>query len=149
MTKLKYSLPDCLVGKCNQKQYTKWLHRKAQAHVIRDRARNGKGSCTVAHYKAAIHDAVLTGGDRDFYTGEPLDWSLVSTFNNKAAKAGRSSYKKRFWMLPTVDHTLDDQGQQKFVICSWKLNDVKSDLALEEFHNLCEMVLKHRDRKKL
>jgi hypothetical protein len=148
MTKTKYRLPDCLKGKCDQPKYSKWLYRKARAHVIRDRERYGKVSCTIARYKAEIHDAVVNGGDRDFYTGEPLDWSLISTFDNNAAKAGRSAYKKKFWLLPTVDHTLDDQGRQKFVICSYKLNDAKGDLTHGEFHNVCEMVLKYRDRKK-
>jgi hypothetical protein len=147
MNKIKYPLPDCLMDKCDHAKYKRWLHRKAQAHVNRDRKRNGKASCTIAGYKAAIHDAVLAGGDRDFYTGEPLDWSLISTFENSAAKAGKSPYKKGFWMLPTVDHTFDEAGKQKFVICSWKLNDAKSDLSLEEFYDLCESVLRHRDAK--
>src|ERR1700735_542609 len=120
MKKSKYSLPPCLIGKCDEMKYTKWLHRKASAHVTRDRKRFGRTSCTVAGYKAAIHEAVKAGGDLDFYTGERLDWSLVSTFDNETAKAGRSRYKKSLWLLPTVDHTLDEQGKQKFVICSWK-----------------------------
>jgi hypothetical protein len=143
----KYPLPLCLAGKCDQVKYSKWLHRKASAHVTRDRKRNGRSSCTVAAYKAAIHEAVVAGGDRDFYTGEHLDWSLVSTFDNETAKAGRSIYKKSLWLLPTVDHGLDEHGKSKFVICSWKTNDAKSDLSLQEFHALCEMVLNYRDRK--
>jgi hypothetical protein len=100
--------------------------------------------CSVAQYKTQIHQAVARGGHLDFYTGEVLDWSLVSTFKNEEAKAGTGLYKKRFAMLPTVDHTVDENGKLKFVICSWKLNDAKSDLTLEEFYELCEKVLKNR-----
>jgi hypothetical protein len=145
MTAPKYPLPPCLTGKCDQKKYSKWLDRKANAHVVRDRKRHGQTSCTVAKYKLEIHEAVKAGGDRDFYTGEHLDWSLISTFDNDKAKAGRSIYNKLLWLLPTVDHTLDEHGKQKFVICSWKINDAKSDLSLQEFHALCEMVLNYRD----
>jgi hypothetical protein len=144
----KYSLPGCLKGKCETVKYSRWLLRKASAHVRRDRKRNGKDSCTVGGYRVRIHQAVMTGGDRDFYTGEPLDWSLIGKFENIAAKAGRSPYKKRFAMLPTVDHTFDEEGKPKFVICSWKVNDAKCDLTLEEFYELCEMVLKHRASKR-
>jgi hypothetical protein len=145
MRESKYPLPDCLRGKCAPAKYSRWLARKAQAHVRRDRKRNGKGSCTAARYKAEIHRAVLAGGDRDFYTGELLDWSIIGKFENDAAKAGRSPYKRAFWLLPTVDHTFDERGKQKFVICSWKVNDAKSDLTLKEFHELCESVLRYRD----
>ncbi|MCH7666911.1 MAG: hypothetical protein IH936_13415 [Acidobacteria bacterium] len=34
----------------------------------------------------AIHNAVLDGGDRDAYTGEKLDWSLISTYDNKGVQ---------------------------------------------------------------
>jgi hypothetical protein len=148
MKQPKYPLPDFLKDKCDQKKYSTWLHRKAQAHATRDRKRNRKRDCTVSRYKADIHNAVLSGGDRDFYTNELLDWSLISTFENDAARMGRSLYKKKFWLLPTVDHTFDERGEQKFVICSWKINDAKSDLTLEEFHALCETVLRNRDRKR-
>jgi hypothetical protein len=148
MSTAKYSLPDFLKGKCERAKYARWLHRKAQAHASRDRKRNGKRSCTVSLYKEQIHSAVVGGGDRDFYTGEPLDWTLISTFENIAAKSGRSLYKKAFELLPTVDHTFDDKGRQKFVICSWKINDAKSDLTLEEFYTLCETVLSYRNLKR-
>jgi hypothetical protein len=148
-SKAKYLLPDWLKSKCEQAKYSLWLHRRARAHVVRDRKRKGRNSCTVARYKAAIHAAVCAGGDRDFYTGEPLDWSRIGTFENVAAKSGRSSYKKQFALLPTIDHTFDERGEQKFVICSMKVNHAKGDLTLDEFHALCELVLKHRDHKKM
>jgi hypothetical protein len=140
----KYAMPDCLGGLCDGAAYARWLLRKARTHVKRDRRRNGKDSCAVGNYQTQIHEAVKNGGDRDFYTGEPLDWSLIGKYQNEEAKAGRSHHKKKFWMLPTVDHTFDEQGKSKFVICSWVVNDAKSDLTLSEFYSLCERVLRHR-----
>ncbi len=145
MSKSKYSLPECLGERCTQKQYTKWLERRAIAHIRRDKKRHEGGSIAIANYKEAIHKAVCAGGDKDFYTGAALDWSLISTYRNEGAKGGKKKYKKLFAHLPTVDHTLDEQGNLKFVICSWLVNDSKSDMTLAEFYALCESVLRHRD----
>lgn len=142
MSGLLYEVPECIRGQCSQAKYSKWLRAKASAHVRRDRKR--KRLCTVAIYKAAIHAAVECGGDLDHYTGEKLDWSLVSTFNNAAAVEGRVKYKKSFALLPTLDHTEDENGQPKFVMCSWRVNDMKSDMNEAEFFDLCERVLLHK-----
>lgn len=144
----KYSLPECLVGRCTQRVYTKWLQRKAVAHVRRDKKRQQGGSVTVSKYKEGIHNAVCSGGDKDFYTGEPLDWSIISKYRNEDSTAGKKKYKKQFAKLPSVDHALDEQGNLKFVICSWLVNDSKSDMTLAEFYSLCESVLRHREKLK-
>jgi hypothetical protein len=145
MSPLQYIVPDFLQGHCDQKKYSRWLQRKAAAHVKRDRKRDRE--CAVAQYKAAIHAAVCESQGKDFYTGELLDWSLVSTWNNDSAKIGRVTFKKSFALLPTIDHTLDEHGKSKFVICSWYVNDVKSDLTLPEFYRMCELALKYRDER--
>jgi hypothetical protein len=88
---MKYALTECIRAQCTQDKYSKWLHRKAVAHVRRDRKR--EKHCTVARYEAKIHAAVCESGDRDFYTGERLDWSLINTWDNESAKLGRSKYK--------------------------------------------------------
>lgn len=142
----KYSLPECLLGRCTQPQYTKWLQRRAVAHVRRDKKRPGARSITISKYKEAIHKAVCSGGDRDYYTGEPLDWSIISKYRNKDSKRGKKKYKQQLVSLPSVDHTLDKKGNLKFVICSWRVNDSKSDMTLPEFYALCESVLRHRDK---
>jgi hypothetical protein len=147
VSETKYQLPDFLTGKCEPARYARWLQRKARAHAKRDRERFDKDICTVSTYKEQIHAAVVAGGDRDFYTGESLDWDLISKFENAAAKLGRTEYKKAFWRLPTIDHTFDEQGRRKFVICSWKTNDAKNDLLLEEFHALCDAVRNYRDSR--
>ncbi len=143
MSKVLYAVPDTIKAAIGQAKYSRWLHAKANAHVRRDRKRYGKESCTVALYKAAIHLAVCEGGERDFYTGEMLNWELVSKWENAASKEGRSKYKRRFALLPTLDRSLNEKGQPKFVICSWRVNDAKSDLTTTEF-----LALKYRDSQK-
>ncbi len=138
----KYQLPDYLVGDVTQERYQRWLDRKAQAHVRRDR-RRGNRSATGAQYKVAVHDAVKESDGRDYYTGEPLDWSLISTYDNVRSKAGGRKYKALFALLPTVDHVEDGRGPADFKICGWRTNNAKADLSFKEFHELCERVLKH------
>ena len=138
----RFTLPACLRGLCAEAVYLRWLQRKAQAHVKRDRKRGE--ICTIAAYKAKIHEAVCSGGDRDYYTGLPLDWSLISKFDNASAKQGRRDYFKTFANLPTVDHAQDGAGRPRFVICSWRVNDAKSHLSEGEFCDLCRQVLAHR-----
>lgn len=106
----KFLLPGFLGGtSVTQQSYVRWLQRKAVAHVKRDKKR-GNTTATVAAYKAAIHAAVVASGGRDHYTGEELDWSLLSTWNNDEAKHHRREYKKRFALLPSVDHVGDGLG---------------------------------------
>jgi hypothetical protein len=146
LTACRYEVPECIKDQCSQAKYSKWLRAKASAHVRRDRKRFER-SCIVAEYKRAIHEAVTKGGDLDHYSGEKLDWTLVSTFNNAAAVEGRVKYKKTFALLPTLDHTEDENGQPKFVICSWRVNDMKSDMSKAEFIEVCERVLRHRESR--
>lgn len=124
--------------------YIRWLRRKAAAHVKRDRKRVDH-SISGEEYRKAIHAAVCDHGTHDFYTGEPLDWSLISTYNNHASKVGKSQYKATFALLPTVDHVSADDGKYDFVICAWRTNDAKSDLSYDEFVALCRKVIAKAD----
>lgn len=141
----QYALPTVLRGVCEETIYKKWLHRKAVAHVIRDR-RRWPFTGSVADYKKAIHEAVLRAGKHDSYTGEELDWKLISKYDNKKSKSGGISYKKTFSRLPTVDHADDIPSDLNFRICFWRTNDAKSDLTLDEFVELCTKVVKHNRR---
>jgi hypothetical protein len=98
----------------------------------------------VAAYKEQIHSAVSRSGNVDYYTGLPLDWSLISTFDNDDAKKGRSEYLSRFANLPTIDHVRDPDGNLNFLICSWRVNDCKSHLSEAGFIQLCREVLAFR-----
>lgn len=140
-----FPVPNFIKADCDQARYKRWLQRKAVAHVKRDRKR--QTVCTVAQYKAVIHAAVCASEGKDFYTGEQLDWSLVSKWDNESAKSGRAKYKKSMALLPTLDHAKDEKGEPKFVICSWYVNDVKSDLTPEEFLQLCRRVLEYQEKR--
>jgi hypothetical protein len=137
-----YPLPEFLKDVCSEKNYKKWLQRKAEAHVKRDRAR-GNVKATVTEYKKAMHNAVVECGGRDWYTGENLRWDLIGKYDNESSKKDRRKYKATLAYLPTVDHVCDGLGPADFKICSWRVNDAKSDLSHEEFVKLCEAVVRH------
>ena len=94
-----------------------------------------------------MQQAVIESDGLDAYTGLPLRWDLISKYDNGKAQEGKHVYKKSFSDLPTVDHLNDNRGELRFKICSWKVNDSKSDLTLEEFVDLCRAILKFNKRK--
>jgi len=146
MPSIKYGLPNCLEGRCDPAAYHRWLSRKAVAHVKRDRSR-GHEKATVAAYMMAIHTAVIASQGVDDYTGEDLAWEKISTYDNEKSKAGRKTYKRLFWNLPTVDHCGDDLAANAFKICAWRTNDCKNDLSDEELIQFCRIVLDHNKAK--
>ena len=137
----KYSLPDFLIDVVPQAKYTRWLNAKAAAHVKRDRKH--RPDITANEYRIQIHEAVILSEGKDAYTGEPLDWSLLSTWDNDKAKEHGSRYKSQFALLPSVDHVSERRGPTDFTICAWRTNDAKNDLSIEDFIQLCEKVIKH------
>ncbi|MGD0349374.1 MAG: hypothetical protein ABSB84_03545 [Verrucomicrobiota bacterium] len=139
----KYNLPGVLEGKCSQKDYTHWLYGKAAAHVKRDKKR-GNPNATAEAYRMAIHKAVLENGHVDAYTGCPLRWELIRTYDNDESKQGKRGYKKKFADLPTVDHEDDGMCEPRFKICSWRTNDCKNDLTVEELVEFCRAFLEHQ-----
>jgi hypothetical protein len=136
-----WPLPDFLAGRVDQATYTRWLRRKATAHWRRDRARGHDCACEA--YRQAIHAAVLASNGRDAYTGEPLDWELISRYRNDRSAEGRHAYRRGFALLPTVDHVDADALQASFRICGWRTNDAKNDLSPAAFIELCRAVLVH------
>jgi hypothetical protein len=143
----KYQVPEFLASTVSQDGYEKWLHRRAMAHVRRDRKR---GCTTVGNeeYKLAIHKAVRDSNGRDAYTGERLDWKLISKYDNKDSKRAGSEYKKRFALLPTVDHVGRGKGRTKFAICAWRTNDSKNDLPYKELLRLCQKVVSAANKRR-
>lgn len=138
----KYALPAFLVGTIDQAAYQRWLEHKAQAHVRRDRKR-GNTTAIGEAYRVAIHAAVAAGCGRDAYTGEALDWSLLSRYDNVESAEGGRTYKHGFARLPTVDHVGDGLGPADFKICGWRVNDAKHDLDMPAFLGVCRAVLEH------
>ena len=142
----KYPFPECLQDQCNPLQFDKWLERKARTHLKRDRKR-GNTSATRESYKMAIHSAVIRSNGRDEYTGKPLKWDLISKYDNDQSKAEGRKYKKEFGDLPTIDHLDDGCSSPLFRICSWRINDAKNDLTLDEFLVVCGEVLEFNKRE--
>lgn len=140
----KYLCPEFLTTAVQQVAYERWLSRRAAAHFKRDKKRSSKQASLEA-FKEAIHKAVCASGGRDFYTGEELNWSLISKYNNIEAKAGGRIYKKGFAYLPSVDH-VGGPCDLDFRICSWQTNDSKNDLTHQEFLALCRTVIAHFER---
>jgi hypothetical protein len=142
MSDRKRLLPQFLEGLLDPQAYERWLKRKANSHFKRDRKRNYH-DITAAAYRDAIHEAVLQCEGRDFYTGEELDWSLVSQYDNHESESGRHAYKAAFALLPTVDHFDSSLPNSGFRICAWRTNDSKHDLSYQGYIDLCIKVLKN------
>ena len=142
--KRRFALPGFLDHIVTQEAYSRWLHRKAVAHVRRDRKRCDH-EVSGARYRELIHAAVRRSNGRDHYTGEPLDWGLIGTYCNEASKAGRSEYKSTLGLLPTADHVPGNDGRYDFVICAWRTNDAKNDLSHDDFVALCRRVVQYHD----
>jgi hypothetical protein len=142
MSDKKRPLPAFLEGQLHPMAYERWLARKADAHLKRDRKRGYK-DISGASYRDAVHRAVVQSQGRDAYTGEDLDWKLVSQYNNDESEIGRHHYKAGFALLPTVDHIESALPNSGFCICAWRTNDAKHDLSHESFVELCLKVLKH------
>ena len=141
----KYQLPSFLEGRCTQEAYEKWLRRRAAAHRKHDPKRFGIASDTGESYRLQIHNAVLESKGFDVYTGEQLDWSLLSTYDNVKSKEGGWQYKHGFALLPSVDHDRNMNGSFTFRICGWRTNDCKSSLSLSELFTFCEVILENKN----
>src|SRR3989339_1284747 len=142
MIKRIRTLPSFLEGQVHPLVYERWLARKAAAHLKRDRKR-GYESISAAAYRDEIHEAVLRSEGNDVYTGEKLDWSLISTYNNNDSENGKHCYKASFALLPTVDHIESSVSKSGLCICSWRTNDAKHDLSHQTFIELCKKILEH------
>ncbi|CAK6692107.1 hypothetical protein OGCDGJMD_01166 [Cyanobium usitatum str. Tous] len=125
--------------------YPGWVQRKAVTLCKRDQKRGG--SSNVQEYRIAIHNAVVTSGGLDHWTGEQLDWHLIGTYDNREAEAGRGAHKKQYALLPTIDHR-SNLPEPDFVICAWRTNDAKHDMTPEELVEFCRRVLAHAEAKK-
>jgi hypothetical protein len=139
---VKYALPTFLVNIADQATYQRWLFRRAQAHVKRDRKR-GNTTAIGEAYRVAIHTAVTASNGRDAYTGEMLDWARLSHYSNLDSIEGGRAYKHGFAKLPTIDHVGDGLGAADFKICGWRINDAKHNLDVPAFLNVCKAVLEH------
>jgi hypothetical protein len=144
---MKYSLPCFLEGRFTLAAYRKWLLVKARSLHLRDlkRGRPYAKEGTWTEYREKIHGAVLAGGERDPFSGAALQWELVSTWDDKKARESGQEYFKRFYLLPTVDHT--DPALFDFEICSLLVNSCKNQLTPQQFIGLCRKIVECRAKK--
>jgi hypothetical protein len=96
-----------------------------------------------ALYKQAIHQAVMTKGRTDPFTGDTLRWDLVGTWAHTKKELDNmdSAQRKQFSLLPVVDHTDPYADTLALEICSWQINYCKSSLNPVEFVALCKKVV--------
>ena len=142
MIYIKYHLPAFLQGRISEPAYDKWLN--AKANTLRQRDLKTKRVFAEANskamYKEKIHAAVLANGQYDRYTGDKLQWELISTWDPKKTKALQASYRDKFLLMPPVDH-VDPEGETlEFEIVSWLINDCKSGLNPTQFVDLCKKI---------
>ena len=142
MIYIKYHLPAFLQGRISEPAYDKWLN--AKANTLRQRDLKTKRVFAEANskamYKEKIHAAVIANGQYDRYTGDALQWELISTWDPKKTKVLQASYRDKFLLMPTVDH-VDPEGETlEFEIVSWLANDCKSGLNPTQFVDLCKKI---------
>jgi hypothetical protein len=140
----KWTIPDCLKPKVSDEDaFRTWLHRKAMSVRKRDRKRNVP-VLSLSVMKQAIVSAIERSNGRDFYTGETLDWHLISKWVGSEEGTSANDYRRKFWMLPSVDHDFTDPAKPAFHICSWRMNDSKNDQSIVEFLQLAARVQTHK-----
>ena len=125
------------VGQSDE-DYSDLIRKKAVAITRRDKRRDGKYSIKEAI--EAIHQAFHRCNGFDPYDGSKLDPELLGEYDNKKSKAKGAAYKRRFAMLPTVDH-VTAKPVPDFEIVSWQTNDAKGDMSPEEFIAYCRRVV--------
>ena len=122
----------------SDEDYSDLIRKKAVAVTRRDKRLGGK--YTVKQAIEAINQAFHRCNGFDPYDGSKLDPKLLGTYNNEEAKAQGADYKKRFAMLPTVDH-VKAEPVPDFEIVSWQTNDAKGDMPPKEFIAYCRRVV--------
>jgi hypothetical protein len=139
-----YAVPAFLQGIVTHTDYIKWLNQKCDSMRQRDLKLKrpwAKENSRMA-YKQKIHGAVIDGGQFDPYTGEKLDWSLISRQRSAIKYAYVNDFLDTFALLPAVDHIGSDTLE--FEICSWIVNEAKSCMDPDEFVGLCKKVVDYR-----
>jgi hypothetical protein len=95
---------------------------------------------TISEYRRLIHVALSQCAGRCYLSGHPLAWDLwlIDHSQRQAMTIDRSSY-------PSFDHEPDTSIAHGFSlrVCSWAMNNAKSDKSLAAFLQVCEDVLRH------
>ena len=127
----------------SDEDYSDLIRKKAVAVTRRDKRRDGK--YTVKQAIEAINQAFHRCNGFDPYDGSKLNPKLLGEYKNEDAKAEGAAHKRRFAMLPTVDH-VKAEPVADFEIVSWQTNDAKGDMQPEEFIAYCRRVVQMADQ---
>ena len=118
--------------------YKRWLNRKANSLMKRDRQRGG--TYRVKEAMDAIHEAMYRSDGIDPYDGQAMDSQLLGLYDNAQSQERGAAYRRKFYRLPTVDHR-NAEPVCDFQIISWQTNDAKSDMSPEEYLAHCTAVV--------
>ena len=145
----KYNLPEYLQGLIPQEIYRRWLCARGAALVARDR-RKKRPYANITDggqvYAEHIHAAVCAGASEDPFTGRPLAWELIGTYDDFSSEAGGVAFLKKFALLPTVDHIDPSSDTLAFEICSYEINKCKYSLGPAEFVAQCKRIVEFRGK---
>jgi hypothetical protein len=143
-----YMLPPFLQGVVSLKDYRDWLDHKANHLWVRDNKLNRPCAKEnpIRAYKQKIHQAVIDGGEFDPYTGEKINWELISKVKTLKREEYVNDFLNANAMLPAVDHINPEEFG--FEICSWISNESKSCMTPEEFVGFCQKVVSFRGQVK-
>ena len=126
--------------KSESASYKRWLNKKANSVMKRDRKRGG--TYCVKEAMDAIHQAMHSSDGIDPYDGMAMNSELMGAYNNADSKARGAAYKRDFYRLPTIDHR-NAKPVCDFEIVSWQTNDAKGDMNPEEYLKHCRAVVDH------
>ena len=91
-------------------------------------------------YFEAVYDALAECNNKDYYTGDPLNWEISIEDDPEQDACPAKVRQERI----TFDHVHGrNLSNLKFVMCAGKTNDAKNDLSKEKFIDLCKKVLTH------
>ena len=131
-------------------KFSEWVMKKGYSLYQRDlkRTKEKKFKYTYTDYRSKICEAIqnIPDAGKDYYTGKKLNWDLIGQYNNSDAQQEGKAYKRKFALMPTVDH-INAEAKPEFVICSWRMNDAKNDLSEFAFTKLCIRFLRKKGFK--
>ena len=136
--------------KISNSEFRDWVMKKGYSLYQRDFKRTKeknkfKSEYNYNDYRKKICEAIKKAPyvGKDYYTGEKLDLNLIGKYQNSDAKQNGKAYKRKFALMPTVDH-INAEAKPEFVICSWRMNDAKNDLSECGFTKLCIRFLRNK-----
>jgi hypothetical protein len=150
-TKFEYHAPEFIrAATVTCEEYNTWLTSRTKS--VRNRRKPSESNIdgdnvtqhpnlNTAHdrIKERIHEAVKHQGDKDFYTGLPIDWKLIK--DKQPSGRGRSIHNsKGEW--PSVDHYFGTK-KPDYRICTKAINEAKGSMSHDDFIKLCKNVVDH------